>query len=130
MPAPTAILKGRLHPILLEIEAEHMEIRERILIVRVDGHPLRALSFGVNGVQPDGDFAFEVATNGVKRQAQTLASLVVGGPVVVMLAVFSVRLIRLEGVSPAVDEEAEVIRYHNGRGLQTKGRHLLLRRGR
>ena len=31
MPAPTAVLKRRLHPILPEVEAELMEVRERIL---------------------------------------------------------------------------------------------------
>ena len=43
-----------------------------------------------------------------------LAGFLVLGPVVVMSAAFSVRLVGLEGVSPAVDEEAEVIRFHNG----------------
>jgi len=40
MSAPTASLKSRLHSILPEAKAELMEISERILIVRVDGHPL------------------------------------------------------------------------------------------
>jgi hypothetical protein len=40
MPAPMAFLKSRLHPILPEVEAKLEEIHERILIVRVDGHPL------------------------------------------------------------------------------------------
>ncbi len=109
MPAPTAVLKGRFNPILLEVGFKFKEVRKGIRVIRINGHPLRALCRRVNGVQPDGDFAFEVATNGAKRKAQTLAGLFVSGPVVVMLAAFSVRLIRLEGVSPAVDEEAEVM---------------------
>ena len=40
MSAPMAFLKCRLHPILPEVEAELEEIRESILIVRVNGHPL------------------------------------------------------------------------------------------
>jgi hypothetical protein len=40
MSASMAILKSRLHPILLEVEAKLQEVRERILIVCVDGHPL------------------------------------------------------------------------------------------
>ena len=83
-------------------------------VIRVDGHPLRALGGGVDGVEPDGDFAFEVATNCVQRQAQPLAGFLVLGPVVVMPGAFRVRPVGLEGVGPAVDEEAEVIRLHTG----------------
>jgi hypothetical protein len=36
MSAPMALLKCRLHPIVPEVEAEPEEIRERILIIRVD----------------------------------------------------------------------------------------------
>ena len=45
MSATMAVLKSRLHPILPEVEAELEEVRERIFIVRVDGHPLRVLGW-------------------------------------------------------------------------------------
>jgi hypothetical protein len=62
-----AILKSRHHPILPEAETELEEIRECTFIVRVDGHSLRALGGGVNGVEADGDVAFEVAADCVQR---------------------------------------------------------------
>ncbi len=117
MPAPMAILKSRLHPILPEVEAELEEIRKRILIVRVDGHPLRALGGGVDRVEADSDFAFEVAADCVRCQAEPLAGFVVLGTVVVMPGAFRVRPVGLEGVGPAVDEEAKVIRHHTGRRI-------------
>jgi hypothetical protein len=66
MPAPMALLKCRLHPVLLEVEAELEEIRERILIVRVDGHPLRALGGRLDRVEANGDFALKVGTDCVQ----------------------------------------------------------------
>jgi len=63
MPAPMAFLKCRLHAILPEVKAKLQEVRKRILVVRVDGHPLRALGGRVDGVEADGDFAFEVAAD-------------------------------------------------------------------
>ena len=65
MSAPTAILKGRLHPILREVAAKLQEVRERIRIIRVDGHPLRALGGRVDGVETDGDSAFEMTADRV-----------------------------------------------------------------
>jgi len=114
MSAPMAFLKSRLHPILPEVETELEEIRERILIVRVDGHPLRALGGGVDGVEADSDFAFEVAADCVQRQAEPLAGFLVLGPIVAMPATFRVGSVGLEGVSTPVNEEAEVIRHYAG----------------
>ena len=114
MSAPMTLLKSRLHPILPEVEAELEEIRERILIVRVDGHPLRALGGRVDGVEADSDFAFEVAADCVQRQAQPLAGSLVLGSVIVMPGTFRVGSVGLEGVGAAVNEETEVIRYHPG----------------
>lgn len=108
------VLKSGLHPILPEVEAEREKIGDRILVVRVDGHPLRAMGGGVDGVEADGDSAFEVATDCVGRQTEPLAGFLVLGPVVVMLPALRVRPIGLEGVRPPVDEETKVIRRHAG----------------
>ena len=102
--APMTLLKSRLHSILPEVEAELEEIRERILIVRVDGHPLRALGGGVDGVEANGNFAFEVAADCVQRQAEPLAGFLVLGAVVVMPAACRVRPVGLQGISPTIDE--------------------------
>ena len=126
MPAPMAILKSRLHPILPEVEAELEEIRKRILIVRVDGHPLRALGGGVDRVEADGDFALEVAADCVRCQAEPLAGFLVLGTIVIMPGTFRVRPVGLEGVGPPVDEEAKVIRHHTGGRFETKLPHSLL----
>jgi hypothetical protein len=126
MSASMAFLKCRLHPILPEMEAELEEIRERILIVHVNGHPLRALGGGVDGVKADGDFALKVAADCVQRQAEPLAGFLVLGTVVVMPGTFWVRPVGLEGVGPAVDEEAEVIRHQTGGRFETKLPHSLL----
>jgi len=117
MPAPMTLFKSRLHPILPEVEAELEEVRDRILIVRVDGHPLRAPVSGVDGVEADGDFAFEVAADCVKCQAEPLTGFLVGGTVVVMPGTFQVRPVGLEGVSPPVHKEVEVVRHHAGRRI-------------
>jgi hypothetical protein len=126
MSAPMAFLKSRLHPVLPEVEAELQEIRERILVVRVDGHPLRALGGGVDRVKADGDFAFEVAADCVGCQAQPLPGFLVLEPVVVMPSAFRVRSVGLEGVGPPIHEETEVIRHHPGGGFETKIPHSLL----
>src|ERR1035437_5664933 len=104
MSATIAVLKCRLHSVLPEVEAKHMEIRERTLIVRVDGHPLRTLGGRVDRVEAYGDFAFEVATDCVQREAEPLAGALVLWPVVVMPGRFWAGSIGLEGVGPAVDE--------------------------
>ena len=124
--APMTLLKSRLHPILLEVEAELEEVRERILIVRVDGHPLRALGGGVDRVEADGDFALEVAADCVRCQAEPLAGFLVLGTIVIMPGTFRVRPVGLEGVGPPVDEEAKVIRHHTGGRFETKLPHSLL----
>ena len=120
------LLKCRLHPILLEVEAELEEVRERILIVRVDGHPLRTLGGGIDRVEADSDFALKVAADCVQRQAEPLACFLVLGTVVVMPGIFRVRPVGLEGISPPVHKETEVIRHHTGRCFQTKVAHSLL----
>ena len=114
MPTPMAFLKSRLHPILPEVEAELEEIRKGIFIVRVDGHPLRALGGGVDGVKADSDFAFQVAADCVQRQAEPLVGFLVLGTVVVMAGTFRVRPVGLEGVGPPIDEEAKVVCHHAG----------------
>jgi len=126
VPAPMTVLKSRLHPILPEAKAELEEVRKSILIVRVDGHPLRALGGGVDGVQADSDLAFKVAADRVQRQAEPLAGFPVLGAVVIMPGTFWVRPVGLEGVSPAVDEEEEVIRHRTGGRIETKHPHSLL----
>ena len=114
MSTAMAVLKNRPHPVLSEVEAEPGEVRERILIVRFDGHPLRGLGGRVDRVEADGDFAFKVAPEGVRRQAEPLAGLFVRGPEVVVPAAFRVRPVGLEGVGPPIHKEAEVVRHHVG----------------
>src|SRR5271157_6115462 len=107
MPATPAALKSRLHSVLAQVEAKLQEVRKGIRVVRVDGHPLRALGGGIDGVEADGDIAFEVAANCVQRQAEPLAGIPVLGPIVIVAGAFQVRPVGLEGVSPTVDEEME-----------------------
>jgi len=107
------VLQGRLHPILPEMEAELEEIRERILIVRVDGHRLRALGSRIDGVDADGDFALEVPADCVGCEAQPLAGFLVGGPIVVMPGTFWAGSAGLEGVSPPIHEEVKVVRHNS-----------------
>jgi hypothetical protein len=120
------ILKSRLHPILPEVEAKLQEVHERILIVCVDGHPLRALGGGVDGVETNSDFAFEVATDCVQCQTEPLAGSLVLGAIVIMTGSFRVRPVGLEGVSTPVDEEMEVIRHQTGGSITAKVPHSLL----
>jgi hypothetical protein len=127
MPSPMTLLNCRLHPILPEAEAELEEICERILIVRVYGHPLGALGGGIDRVEADSDFALEVAADCVQRQAEPQAGSLVFGTVVVMPGAFRVRPVGLEGVSTPVYEEVEVIRHDAGGRFETKPLHLLLR---
>src|SRR5208283_1992230 len=96
------------------------EIRERILVIGIDGHPLTPLRGRVDGIEGDGDFTLDVAPEGVRRQAEALAGFLVRGPEVVMPGAFRVRPVGLEGVGPPVDEEAEVVRHHTGWRFETK----------
>ena len=126
MPASMTVLKCRLHPILLEVEAELQEIRKRIVIVCVDGQPFRALGCGVDGVKADGDLAFQVAADCVQHQAEPLPGFPVLGTVIIMPCTFGVRPVGLQGVSPTVGKEVEVIRHHAGGRFETKHWHSLL----
>jgi hypothetical protein len=126
MPAPMAVLKCRLHSVLPEVEAELEEVCERILIICVDGHPLRALCCRIDGVKADGDFAFEVTADCVQRQAEALTGFRVLGAVVVMTVTFRTGPVGLEGVSAPVYEEVEVIHHHTGGRFETEVLHLLL----
>jgi hypothetical protein len=114
MPTTLALLKRRIHTILLEAGAKLDKISERICIISVDGDPLAALRGRVNGVKADSDFAFEVAADGVWRQAESLARCLVGGPVIIMMASFPMRPVGLEGVRPAIHKEAKIISYDIG----------------
>jgi len=111
MSASMAILKSRLHPILLEALAKLDEISERILVVPVNCDPLAALGGRVDGVKADSDFPFEVAADCVQRQAEPLAGFLVLGTVVVMPGAFRVGTVGLEGVGPAIHEETKVVRH-------------------
>ena len=88
MPTTPALLKGGIHTVLLEAVAKLDEVCERILVISVDCYPLAALRGRVDGVKADGDFPFQVAADGVWRQAESLAGFLVVGPVVIMMAVF------------------------------------------
>jgi hypothetical protein len=84
------------------------------------------LGSGVDGVKADGDFAFEVATDCVQCEAQSLAGFLVLGPVVVMPGTFWAGSVGLEGISSAVNEEAEVVRRHAGGRIEAMIMHSLL----
>jgi hypothetical protein len=114
MPATSALLKRGIHAVLLEAGAKLDEIIERILVISVDGDPLAALRGGVDGVEADRDFAFEVAADGIWRQAESLARCLVGRPIIIMMASFAMRPVGLEGVRPAIHKEAEIISYDIG----------------
>jgi hypothetical protein len=120
------LLKRRIYTILLETGAKPYEIRDRILVISVDGDPLAPLRGGVDGVKADGDFAFQVAADGVWRQAESLAGFLIGGTVVIMAATFWVRPVGLEGIGPPVDEEVEVGCHNSGGHFETKLPHSLL----
>jgi hypothetical protein len=126
MSAPTAILKCGFHPILLEVKSEPEEVRGRICIVRINGHPLRALGGRIDCVKADGDFAFEVATECVQREAEPLAGVPVPGPIIIMPGALWAGSVGLEGVGPSVDEEVEVIRHYAGGRFYEKVSHTRL----
>ena len=65
---------------LVKVEAKLDEVCQRILVIRIDRHPLRALVDGIDGVRADSDFAFLGAVNCVRCQAQFVAGLVVCRP--------------------------------------------------
>jgi hypothetical protein len=91
-----------------------MEMGKRILIVRVDGHPLRALGGGIDRVEADSDFAFEVTADCIGCQAEPLAGFLILGTVVVMAATSWMGSVGLKGVSTPVNEEVEVISHYAG----------------
>jgi hypothetical protein len=129
MPAPIAILKSRLHSVLPEVETKFDKVCERVVVIRIDCHPLRALGGGVDGVEADGYFAFKVATDCVQRQAAPLAGFLVLGAVVVMPGAFGVRPVGLEGVGAAIHKEVEVIRHQTGGRFEANVPHCLLPEG-
>jgi hypothetical protein len=117
MPAPIAILKSRLHSVLPEVETKFDKVCERVVVIRIDCHPLRALGGGVDGVEADGYFAFKVA------------GFLVLGAVVVMPGAFGVRPVGLEGVGAAIHKEVEVIRHQTGGRFEANVPHCLLPEG-
>ena len=127
MPTPTTVLQRRLYAVPPQVKAKLQEVRKGIWVVRVDCHPLRALGCGVDGVEADGDFAFEVAADCLQRQAEPLAGFLVLGTVIIMMAGASwVRLVGLNGVSSAVDKHVEIIRHNSGGYNETNVAHSIL----
>src|SRR5207302_4166960 len=100
----------------------------RALVIGIDSDPLASLRRRIDGIEPDRDFALNVASESVRRQTEALAGFLVGGPVVVIPAAFRVRALGLEGVGPPVDEEAEVVRHHASGRFETVLPHALLRK--
>jgi hypothetical protein len=96
------------------VRTQPEQIAYRIPVIGIDRYPLATLGRRVDGVKANCYFAFQVAADGVWCQAEPLACGLIGGPVVVMPATVWVRTVGLEGVSPPIHEEAEVIRHYTG----------------
>jgi hypothetical protein len=77
-----------------------------------------------DGVEADSDFALKVATDRVRRKAEPLPGSLIFGTVIVMTGTFWMGPVGLEGVSPVVDEELEIIRHHAGGALRRSSRIL------
>src|SRR5260370_17146750 len=73
MPTPLAHLQGGLHLVLVEEVLELEKVFHRPGIIGINRDPLRALCRGVNPVQPDGQFAFQVTPDCGRGEAQPLA---------------------------------------------------------
>jgi hypothetical protein len=114
MPATPALLKRGIHAVLLQDLAKLGEVCERVRVISVDGDPLASLRGGVDGVKANGDFPFQVAADGVWRQTESLARCLVGGPVIIMMASYPMRPVGLNGVGPAIHEEAKIIGHNHG----------------
>src|SRR4029077_6646638 len=73
MATPLAHLQGGLHTVLLEGVLQLEQVFHRPAIIGINRDPLRALCRGVNRVQPDGEFAFQVTPDCGRGEAQLLA---------------------------------------------------------
>jgi hypothetical protein len=111
MAATTAVLKRRIYTVVSQLGTNPGKVRKRIRVIRIYGQPLRALTHRVNGIQRDGDFAFQVATDRVWSKAEALTGFPVLGTVIIMTATSSGRPVRLDSVGTTIYQQMEVGRH-------------------
>jgi hypothetical protein len=109
MPAALAHFQRRFHPVLCQVVLLLEQVLHGVLVVGVNGDPFTALRRGVDGVQADRNFAFQVLANGSLGQHQWYVGSFLAGPKVVVPPCFRVRPHGLHRKRAAVHEQPFVI---------------------
>jgi hypothetical protein len=107
--ATAALLERSMHVVPAKVIVQLQQVFERVLIVRVNCHPLRTLGRGVDGIEGNRHMTFKMPFQGLVSQAQRLAGAFGRGPVVVIAAGFRVRTHRLKGIGPSTHKHPEII---------------------
>src|SRR5258708_23241645 len=117
MPTPLAHLQGGLYLVLVEEVLELEKVFHRPGIIGINRDPLRALCRGINRVQADGEFAFQVTPDCGRGEAQLLAFPLCLRPKVIMAPALWTGSQGLKGISSAVYEKTTVVPHDMGARL-------------
>src|SRR5690242_18985750 len=109
MPTPLAHLQGGLHLVLVEEVLQLEQVFHRTGIIGINRDPLRVLCRGVNRVQPDGEFAFQVTPDCDRGEA--LAFPICLRSKVIMAPALWAGSEGLKRIGPAVYEKTTVVPY-------------------
>src|SRR6266850_5837075 len=118
MPTPLAHLQGGLHLVLLEGVLQFEQVFHRPGIIGINRDPLRALCRGVNRVQADGEFAFQVTADRTCGQAQLIAFSLCLRSKVIMAPALWTGSEGLKRIGSAVYEKTTVVPHDMGARLK------------
>ena len=75
VPATTGHLQSSRDPVQFQLALQFSKVKERVVIVSINGDPLTALRLRVDGVQADGDPAGQVFADCCRFKLQRLAAI-------------------------------------------------------
>src|SRR6266446_1468790 len=117
MPTALAHLQGGLHLVLVEEVLQLEQVFHRSGIIGINRDPLRPLCWGVNRVQPDGEFAFQVTADCGCGQTQLIAFPLCLRSKIVMAPALRTGSEGLKRIGSAVYEKTTVVPYDLGTRL-------------
>ena len=86
MPTALAHFQCRFHSILDQVVLELQQVLHGVFVVGIDRNPFTTLGGRIDGIQPDGDFAFQMLAYGTVRQHERHIGSFLAWPEVIVAA--------------------------------------------
>ncbi len=109
MTASLAHFQGGIHTVAAEVILKLDQIFHRVGIVRVDRDPLATLVGGVDRIEANRDLPFQVVRDCFLVQLDGATRAAFRWAVIIMTATLRMRPEGLDRVSPAINEQIEVL---------------------